>query len=334
VTATGSGLTYQWQLSTNGGTTWSNISGATGASYTTAALTAGFNGNRYRVVLNGNCTTNLNSTGALLTVTSPVTINTQPAANVNACVDGPATFSVVATGASTYQWQVSTDGGNNYTNISGANNSSYTISPVTSSLNGNRYRVQITGNPCGFVTSDAALLSIGSSHSVTIASNGSTQITPSTPILLSSTVSPSGNYSYQWYYNGNAIPNATNATLQVTAGSLGNYEVRAFSSASNCTDTSNTLNITGAPSNDLFIYPNPNTGRFNVSYYSPGSSSVTRTLTVYDAKGARVLVKREAVTGAYYLMKVNLDNVSSGVYMIDLRDDSGKRLATGKVVIE
>lgn len=334
VTATGSGLTYQWQLSTNGGTTWSNISGATGASYTTAALTAGFNGNRYRVVLNGNCTTNLNSTGALLTVTSPVTINTQPAANVNACVDGPATFNVVATGASTYQWQVSTDGGNNYTNISGANNSSYTISPVSSSLNGNRYRVQITGNPCGFITSDAALLSIGSSHSVTIASNGGTQITPSTPILLSSTVSPSGNYSYQWYYNGNAIPNATNATLQVTAGSLGNYEVRAFSSASNCTDTSNTLNITGAPSNDLFIYPNPNTGRFNVSYYSPGSSSVTRTLTVYDAKGARVLVKREAVTGAYYLMKVNLENVSSGVYMIDLRDDSGNRLATGKVVIE
>ena len=30
VTATGTGLTYQWQVSTDNGSTWTNIEGATG----------------------------------------------------------------------------------------------------------------------------------------------------------------------------------------------------------------------------------------------------------------------------------------------------------------
>ena len=42
--------TYQWQQSTDGGTTWTNISGATGSSYSRSA-TLGANGFKYRVVV-------------------------------------------------------------------------------------------------------------------------------------------------------------------------------------------------------------------------------------------------------------------------------------------
>ncbi len=41
-------LTYQWQISTDGGTTWTNIAGATSASYTTPALTLADSGSLFR----------------------------------------------------------------------------------------------------------------------------------------------------------------------------------------------------------------------------------------------------------------------------------------------
>ncbi len=55
-TKTGAGsLTYQWQVSTDGGATFANVTtGANGttATYTTAATAAGDNGNQYRVKVN------------------------------------------------------------------------------------------------------------------------------------------------------------------------------------------------------------------------------------------------------------------------------------------
>jgi alpha-tubulin suppressor-like RCC1 family protein len=41
--------TFQWQISSNDGTNWDNIPGATSASYTTGALAASGNNNQYRV---------------------------------------------------------------------------------------------------------------------------------------------------------------------------------------------------------------------------------------------------------------------------------------------
>ena len=52
-TKTGGGsLSYQWQLSTNAGVDFADISGATNATYTTPAIAAGDNGNQYRVKVN------------------------------------------------------------------------------------------------------------------------------------------------------------------------------------------------------------------------------------------------------------------------------------------
>jgi hypothetical protein len=53
VTVSGSGLSFQWQLSLNQGATWADISGANAAQYTIAAVQYALNGNRYRVVVSG-----------------------------------------------------------------------------------------------------------------------------------------------------------------------------------------------------------------------------------------------------------------------------------------
>ena len=72
VTATGVSLVYQWQLSTNGGSSYTTISGATSASYTVSNATSSQNGNRYRVIVRSRsytCSVTTSNAG-ILSVTS------------------------------------------------------------------------------------------------------------------------------------------------------------------------------------------------------------------------------------------------------------------------
>lgn len=69
VAASGSGLSYQWQLSTDAGVTWTAIAlSAIAASYTTPATVIGDNNNRYRCVIT-NVFGSVTSNAAVLTVT-------------------------------------------------------------------------------------------------------------------------------------------------------------------------------------------------------------------------------------------------------------------------
>lgn len=165
VTASGPSLTYQWQVSTDGGATYNNITGATSASYTTAAATSGMNNNRYRVVISTTCGSPSTSQAAILTVTESASITTQPA-DVSVCAGADATFTVAATNATAYQWQVSTDGGATWNNIGGETSTSLTVSGVTGGMNNNQYRVMVTG--CGTpAASQAGVLTINPEASIT-----------------------------------------------------------------------------------------------------------------------------------------------------------------------
>jgi hypothetical protein len=83
VTATGTEpLSYQWELSTNGGASYSNVvnggiySGAATATLTLTGVTSGLNGNRYRCVVTGACAPAATSNPAILTVTANVSAGT------------------------------------------------------------------------------------------------------------------------------------------------------------------------------------------------------------------------------------------------------------------
>src|SRR5208282_648706 len=145
--------TVQWQVSTDGGTTFNNVSGATSATYSFTA-TAGQNGNKFRAVFTNSLGT-ATTTAATLTVNVAPTITTNPSSEaVNA--GNPASFTAAASGtpAPTLQWQVSTDGGATFSNVSGATSATYGFT-AAAVQNANEFRAVFT-NSAGTATTTAA----------------------------------------------------------------------------------------------------------------------------------------------------------------------------------
>jgi hypothetical protein len=153
--------TAQWQQSTDGGTTWTDIAGATSSTYTITGVPISDNGDEFRAVFTnvaGSATTN----AATLTVT-PTTapaITTQPT-NQTVSVGGTVSFSAAASGGPppSAQWQQSTDGGTTWSNIAGAISSTFTIGGVATSENGDEFRAVFT-NIAGSATTNAATLTV------------------------------------------------------------------------------------------------------------------------------------------------------------------------------
>ncbi|WP_343488482.1 Calx-beta domain-containing protein [Allomuricauda sp. d1] len=96
-----------------------------------------------------------------------VTINTQPA-DQTVFVGDNATFSVNASNADTYQWQVSTNGGGAFNNIadgtdySGTQTATVTVNNVVQIKSGYLYRVIVSNSTtsCTSTTSNAAILTV------------------------------------------------------------------------------------------------------------------------------------------------------------------------------
>ncbi|MFN8289735.1 MAG: M36 family metallopeptidase [Chitinophagaceae bacterium] len=167
VTATGINISYRWQVSTNSGSSYSDIGGANTSSYSLTGVTPGLNGNMYRCIVSG-CPLPDTSAAATLTVTSPPTLNSSPA-NTTVCEGTNASFSVTASGTGVlYQWQVSTDGGTTWTNIPGAVNPGLTVTAVTPAMNNNRYRCLLTNSVCTTpVNSAGAVLTVNPATAIT-----------------------------------------------------------------------------------------------------------------------------------------------------------------------
>ena len=330
--ANGAGLTYQWQVSTDGGTNYTNIAGATSATYSIASTTAAQNNNRIRVLVSGTCNPNgVTSNAATLTVTTAVSIASNPA-NFTGCVAKNAWFFATANSNNghSYQWQVSTNGGNTFTNIAGATSDTLRLNNLTAAMSGNIYRLVATGTSCGTATSQNATLTVIDAPAVSISSSG-TAVIPGDSVQLSAVVEPgSPNYTYLWYYNTNPLSTGTNNSIWVNFAGVGSYSVVAVNPLNGCTAQSSIVAVTERPSELLFIYPNPNNGVFNVMYYD-ASATAKRTINIFDGKGSRVYSKEFTSTAGYTRMVVDIRKYPSGIYIVDVRDKDGKALAVGKV---
>ncbi|MBQ5544155.1 MAG: hypothetical protein IIU00_00610, partial [Clostridia bacterium] len=147
VTATGDGLTYQWQLSDDQGKTWRN-SKATTASYSTTLSTN--NSGRYlRCIVSDQYGSSKKSNATYMKITS-LKITGQPSP-VTAKSGDLVTFNVAASGPGiTYQWQLSDDQGKTWrdssnktaeyaTTLSDKNNGRYVRCIVTDKYGNTKY---------------------------------------------------------------------------------------------------------------------------------------------------------------------------------------------------
>lgn len=160
VLASGTPLAYQWYVGTTGNT--ATPVGTDSNSFTTPALTTTTN---YWVRVS-------NSAGIADSNTATITVNTPPAitlqpANQVVKKNQTAQFMVAASGfpAPTYLWQVSTNGGSTWSNlsntppVSGVTTTTLTIGNTTLAMNGARYRA-IATNSVSSATSNPATLTV------------------------------------------------------------------------------------------------------------------------------------------------------------------------------
>ncbi len=260
-------------------------------------------------------------------------ISSQPE-DAQVCENGSVVFSVTASSASSYQWQVKNNGGTSFTNIDGATTASLTVSNAGIGQNNSQYRVLVTGQ-CNVSTSDFAVLTVHPLPTVTLVASR-TSITPGQTATITATpVSSGGTVTLTWFKdNDPIIVNGNVDTVDVTG--LGSYKVKiteTWADGNICVNESSTVTITGEPSASLFIYPSFNNGRFTVSYYNSAAGSTRQTIIVYDAKGAKVYQKQFTFSGPYQLHDINIRGKATGVYFVVIGDANGKKIADGKVMI-
>jgi hypothetical protein len=192
--------TVQWQLSTDNGTSWSNISGATSTTFSFTAQPAD-NGHQFRAVFTNNFSGSdhiATSNAATLTVHYPPSVTTQPS-NQTVTAGQTASFTAAASGnpAPTVQWQISTDGGSTWNNVSGATSTTLSFT-AQSSDDGNQYRAVFTNT---FDSSDHTATSNAATLTVNVPPSVTAQPTDQT-------VDAGGNASFSGAASGNPAPTA------------------------------------------------------------------------------------------------------------------------------
>lgn len=331
VAATGLTLSYQWQVSTDAGATFSNIGGQTSPTLILTSVITGMNNYQYRCIIVSTCPASTNSNAAVLTVNTAVAVTAQPTQST-VCIGNNTGFSITASGTGlTYQWQVSTDGGTLYSNIAGATQATYNLTAVAMGLNNNLYRCVLNGD-CNILNSNAALLRVNPLPLVQLNADPFLSLYPGLTTTIKTTVIAPLPVSFVWYRNNTLIPGATINSLTVNIDGLGEYKTMV-TDANGCVNTSAVFRIADSVSNKLFVYPNPNAGLFQVRYYTAPNNLSAKTITMYDARGAVVYRKSYTLTGPYDQLSVNMNGYGKGMYLLELSDNTGKRIKTAKVIV-
>ncbi len=159
VQASGTGLTYQWQYSSDN-VTWTDIPGATASTYAVNTATTSDAG-YYRVIVSNICNQPAVSNSAQVTVNTAPVITQQPQTPAPACEGTDIVITSQASGQPVpqAQWQVSTDGGATWTDLVGETNPTLTLTNVDRTINQYQYRV-VYSNVCGTDVSQSVTVTI------------------------------------------------------------------------------------------------------------------------------------------------------------------------------
>ena len=242
----GTSYAYQWQRSSNGGSTWTNISSATQSSYTLAAADLG------DVVRVQVAATNTYGTTSAYSANTATVASGAPASTAAPAISGTPTNGQKLTATAgtwnpagtsyAYQWQRSSNGGSTWTNISSATQSSYTLGAADV---GDVVRVQVTAtNTWGTATASSAsttTVASGAPVSTVAPTISGTAAVGQKLTAGTGTWSPAAStYTYQWQRSTTTSPSgtwtnitgATSSSYNLASSDHGNY-VRVTVTATN-----------------------------------------------------------------------------------------------------
>jgi autotransporter-associated beta strand protein len=225
VTATGTGLAYQWKKNTV------DIGGATSSTFTIASVGTGDAGSyTVEVTSSGVCTpATVLSTASVVTINSPAVITAQPTAAQTLCTGSAFSLGVTATGTGlAYQWK------KNGVDMAGETSNTLNIASVVTGDAGNYTVVVSSSGVCvpATVTSGTGVLTINSPAVITAQPVASQTLCVGSALNLGVTATGTG-LSYQWKKDGTDIGGATSNTFtigSVGTGDAGSYTVEVASS--------------------------------------------------------------------------------------------------------
>src|SRR5258708_6187027 len=182
--------------------------------------------------MDDNGCTNRGRGSAIVTVNPPATVTVNPT-NKAVCAGSSVSFTASGGGspATSVQWQKSGDGGNTFTNVPGATNSTLTF---TTSLNdnGSQY-LAVLSNSCGVANSSAATLTVNALPICSISGPNGLCAGSSNNVYSA----PAGLIRYLWAISGNGTlaGQTTNQTVTVTAGTTNTFTLTlTLTNASGC----------------------------------------------------------------------------------------------------
>lgn len=191
-------------------------------------------------------------------------IRTQPA-SVNVAAGTAVQFVVAAIGDGlTYQWQRSDDG-TTWNDVAGATNASIGLPPVSSSDDGARFRVVVSGTG-GRVTSAVATLTVqavGSAPTIVTPPADTSVVAPQPgTFTVASSGIPAPTVQWQLSTDGgntfNDIPGATTTTYTTPATTLADngrqYRAVVTNSGGSATSAAATLTVVTASAGNRFVY--------------------------------------------------------------------------------
>ena len=303
VAANGTNLTYQWMKGNVVLVNAGNISGVNTPTLLINPVTVSDTASNYNVVITGGCPPNDTSIKVSLRF-DKTNIITQPS-NQTLCVNGPASFSVAATGVIlNYQWMKGNVILVNAGNISGVTTATVNINPATIADTSSFYHVIITGGCALNDTSANVSLKFNTAPNITTQPVNQT-VCSGSPASFSVTATGTA-LSYQWMkgnvnlVNGGNISGVTTATLNVNPATISDtssfyHVVITGACTPNDVSIDASLMINSAP--NITIQP----ANQIVCAGSPASFSVAvtgATLTYQWMKGNVILVNAGNISGA------------------------------------
>lgn len=284
-----------------------------------------------------------------------------PAAQI-VCEATTATFAVKATGTGTllYQWQVSTDGGTNWTNLaaggatdangtySGANSDTLRLSPANTVWSGNQYRVIVdSDSDLCTLTSGSALLTVRTEQEcglpVKLVSFSVSKEANSTALLNWNTSEETNSDRFEiersfdsknWTIIGTKASHGESSVLrkydfvdQAPAVGLNYYRLKMVDRAADDQNApfaySRILSIEFEGNTMLAAYPNPASDRLKFKDFAKVKSVV-----LHNAAGIKV-IDRKAVTPE----GLDVSKLAPGIYTVKLTLADGSQRVQKVIIV-